>query len=167
MIKYKLYPLLIAATFLLYACGAQATSTPTETPALTANRTATPKPTKEPKVGTDIKVELPVGDLTRGESEAKINACINCHVNSDLAIRFESDGDLPNIMERGEIRMADPAYKGNASTNEEYILESILLPEIYIVDSNWNEGEGMTPDFGKLLTRQDLADILVWMSTYN
>jgi hypothetical protein len=67
-------------------------------------------------------------------------------------------------MERGEIRMADSAYVGEASTNQEYILESILLPEVYLVDGDWYEF--MTPDFGKLLTKQDLADLIAWMSTF-
>jgi hypothetical protein len=30
----------------------------------------------------------------------------------------------------------------------------------------WDWVEFMTPDFGKLLTMQDLADFLAWMNTF-
>jgi hypothetical protein len=131
---------------------------PTTTP------TAIPSPTKRTPVGTNIKVDLPVGDLERGEDQARLKNCIHCHVDA-IATRFESYGDMPKITERGEVRMADPAYNGNATTNEEYILESILLPEIYIVPGT-PSGAVMPTNFDELLTKQDLADLLVWLSTF-
>jgi hypothetical protein len=67
-------------------------------------------------------------------------------------------------MERGEVRMADPAYGGAASTNWEYIIESIFLPEVYDIPGNWPEP--MPTDYGDLLTEQDLADILVWLGGF-
>jgi hypothetical protein len=71
---------------------------------------------------------------------------------------------MPRILERGEVRMADPAYEGAASTNREYIVESILLPEVYAIPGNW---PGTMPtDYGDLLTEQDLADIFVWMGSF-
>ena len=68
-------------------------------------------------------------------------------------------------MERGEIRMIDPDYIGNASTNLDYIVESILLPEVYIVHVE-GATEEMSPSIGKLLTEQDLADIIAWLNTF-
>lgn len=187
MIKYRLFPFLLTAATLLYACGVQTTPAPTTTPsalpsptvttpiktdinivkatlAPTATLTAIPSPTKRVPVGTDIKVELPEGDLERGESQAIRKNCVHCHVDR-IATRLESDGVMPNITERGEIRMADPAYNGNATTNEEYILESILLPEIYIVPGTPKDAE-MPTNYDELLTKQDLADILVWLGTF-
>ena len=177
MLKHRLFPLLLTAIFLLYACGVQETPAPTttptaipdptgvqETPAPTTTPTAIPSPTKRIPVGTDIKVDLPEGDLERGEEQARLKSCIHCHVDA-IATRFESDGDMPNITERGEVRMADPAYNGNATTNEEYILESILIPEIYIVPDT-PSGAEMPTSFDELLTKQDLADLLVWLSTF-
>jgi hypothetical protein len=61
--------------------------------------------------------------------------------------------------------MADPAYNGNATTNQEYILESILLLEIYIVPGT-PDGAVMSTNFDNLLTKQDLADLLVWLGTF-
>jgi hypothetical protein len=71
---------------------------------------------------------------------------------------------LPSIRERGELRIADPAYDGTASTNREYIIESVLLPEVYAIPGDWPEA--MPTDFGDLITEQDLADIVVWLSTF-
>jgi hypothetical protein len=158
LIKPRLFPLLLTAVFLLNACGVQATPAPTLTP------TAIPSPTKRIPVGTDIKVDLPEGDLERGADQARLKSCIHCHVDA-IATRFESDGDMPKITERGEVRIADPAYNGNATTNEEYILESILLPEIYIVPGT-PSGAAMPTNFDELLTKQDLADLLLWLSTF-
>jgi len=162
--KYGILPFLLVAIFLLNACRAQATPTSTVTPTPTAIPTATISPTKRIPVGTDIKIELPKGDLGRGEYQARVKSCVHCHVDA-IATRLESDGEMPNITERGEIRIKDPAYNGNATTNEEYILESILLPEIYIVPGT-PEGAAMPTNFDKLLTKQDLADLLVWMATF-
>jgi hypothetical protein len=68
------------------------------------------------------------------------------------------------MLERGEVRIADPAYEGSASTNWEYIIESILFPEVYVVPGSWVEP--MPTDFSDRLTEQDLADILAWMDTF-
>lgn len=68
------------------------------------------------------------------------------------------------MLERGELRIADPAYAGTAATNREYIIESIRFPEVYVVPGNWVES--MPTDYGDLLTEQDLADILAWLDTF-
>lgn len=164
--KYRLFPLLLVAAFLLYACGAQTTPASTVTPAPTATPTSTPKPTKEPKVGTDIKVELPEGDTQSGFTDAIRFRCYGCHADPKYASygpRFESSVEMPVILERGDLRIAYPEYEGRASTNREYIIESILLPEAYLVEGAWEEP--MPTYFGDIIEDQDLADIIAWMAT--
>jgi hypothetical protein len=63
--------------------------------------------------------------------------------------------------------MADPAYEGSASTNEEYIIESIVLPEVYRIEGAWGSNFRMLDHFGEILTAQDLADILIWLETFD
>jgi len=70
---------------------------------------------------------------------------------------------LPVINERGEIRIADPAYQGIATDNQEYILESILYPDAYQVAGNWDEE--MPIYLADIMTEQELADILAWINT--
>lgn len=177
MLKNRFFPLPVTAIFLLTACSVKATLAPTtnptaipsptrvqETPTPATTPTAVPSPTKRIPVGTDIKVDLPEGNLERGEDQARLKSCIHCHVDA-IATRLESVGDMPKITERGEIRIADSNYNGNATTNEEYILESILVPEIYIVPDT-PSGAKMPTNFDELLTKQDLADLLVWLNTF-
>jgi hypothetical protein len=71
--------------------------------------------------------------------------------------------DLPHIMERGELRIADPAYKGQATTNQEYIVESIFLPEAHFIEGDWEES--MPTTFLVRITEQELANIFAWMSS--
>jgi hypothetical protein len=135
-----------------------------ETPEPTTTPPAIPSSTERIPVGTNIKVDLPEGDLERGEDQARLKNCIHCHVDA-IATRLEATGDMPKITERGEIRMSDPSYNGNATTNEEYILESILLSEIYIVPGT-PSGAAMPTNLDELLTKQNLADFMVWLSTF-
>lgn len=151
---------------LFSACGVQATPPPlptsTDEPAPTS--TVNAAPTKRIPVGTDIELDLPPGELERGEAHARTKNCIHCHVDA-IATRFESEDDMPEIMARGEIRIADPDYQGSATTGEEYIIESILLPDIYIVPGT-PAGAAMPTNYDKLLTKQDLADLLAWLGTF-
>jgi hypothetical protein len=114
--------------------------------------------------GVNLDIELPEGDAERGRTRAIQFRCAGCHNQGARGPRFDAAEGLPSIMERGEVRMADPAYEGTASTNREYIIESILLPEAHDIPGNWPEA--MPTDYGDLLTEQDLADIFVWMSSF-
>ena len=163
---FVLLILSLISGLLISACGEQATPTPlpttTDIPAPTS--TVKPAPTKRIPVGTDIELDLPPGDPERGEAHARTKSCIHCHVDA-IATRLESGDDMPEIMTRGEIRIADPDYLGSATTGEEYIIESILLPDIYIVPGT-PSGASMPTNYDKLLTKQDLADLLAWLGTF-
>jgi hypothetical protein len=122
-------------------------------------------PDSEATIGTDIQVELPQGDLDQGKYKALILECDACHVRTPNMLSFESGEDLPKILERGEMRIADPTYEGSASTNEEYVIESIVLPGAHVIEGWWHD-DGMPADFGDRMTNQDLADILAWLGTF-
>jgi len=124
----------------------------------------TSAPTSTPVIEIDLDIKLPEGNSERGRKIALKFTCIGCHVNNPNFIHFDSADNLPSIMEIGEVRIADPAYEGTATTNLEYILESILLTEIYIVPGDWEEN--MSPFLSDRMTDQDLADVIAWMSTF-
>lgn len=174
--KYQV--LVLTISFLIAACAgaAQPTpsaisptpipSTPTSQPTFTHQPTSSPEPTLTPLPAIELKIELPVGDAERGYLKAIRRRCHGCHVSEEhpeSGPRFVAFDDLPNIFERGEIRIADPAYKGRASTNREYVIESILVPEAYFVPGNWNEPMPI-PTYN-IITEQELADIISWMET--
>jgi hypothetical protein len=113
-----------------------------------------------------LDLELPEGDSESGFTPALRFRCYGCHVDPGYATfgpRFESSAEIPVVSKRGELRIKDPVYDGRASTNREYILESILLPEAHVVEGEW-EVE-MPIYFGDIIEAQDLADIIAWMDS--
>jgi hypothetical protein len=161
--------LLLVCLIFIYACGPEGQPIP---PAITPTHTSPPpeptetsEPTIVPTIGTDIQVELLEGDRKNGEYMFIILGCDGCHASNPIGLKFHSEEGLPNIIERGEMRMADPEYNGSASTNVEYVIESIVLPGAYHVDGWWDEG-GMPTDYGDRMTEQDLADVFAWLETF-
>jgi hypothetical protein len=180
----RLLPLLLAFSFLVAACGQSAAPTATVTPPPTAapptatpapsptpapptatpEPSPTPAPTSTPMPEIDLSIELPGGDPEVGRKVALKYQCYSCHVKNQTGPSFETAEGLPRIIERGEVRIADPAYAGRATTNQEYILESILLPEIYIVSGDWEVH--MDKYLRNRITEPDLAEILAWLDTF-
>lgn len=141
------------------------TQTPVPTMTITPAATNTPKATLSAEI--DLKITLPSGDPERGfQIAASSFGCYGCHANDnfpDSGPRFVASEDLPFIMERGELRLALPEYEGKATTNMEYMIESIFLPEAYIVPGEWHDE--MSPVYRLIMSDQDLADILAWIGT--
>jgi mono/diheme cytochrome c family protein len=119
--------------------------------------------TATPVIEIDLDMELPEGDPQRSLSRAIQFQCAGCHTRA-YGPSFGASAGLPSILERGELRIADPAYQGSASTNREYIIESVFLPEAYVVPGNWPQE--MPTNYVDRLTEQDLADIFVWLGTF-
>jgi hypothetical protein len=81
----------------------------------------------------------------------------------DYGPAFAGADGLPHILERGEIRIADPTYGGRATTNLEYIIESIFVPEIYQIPGDWEEAIPTT--FMLRMSEVELANIIAWIKT--
>jgi hypothetical protein len=128
---------------------------------MTLPPTSAPEPTPLPEI--DLKIELPEGDPARGRGRALSFGCLGCYQDAAYAPLFEAGEGLPGIAERGELRMADPTYEGQATANREYLIESILLPEVYIVPDEW--GDPMPTTYGLRMTDQELANIIAWFET--
>jgi len=154
---------LLASVLLLSACSASGeSSSPSPVP------TDQPEPAQKrlpryPYDRPDISMTLPEGDPEQGEKIALAKVCITCHVNSDGPPRLGTDNDLPAMWERAALRLEDPDYTGNATTPQEYLIESITDPRIYEVDGDWLES--MADNYYDL-PEQDLADLIAWMLTF-
>ena len=157
----KVVSRLFLFTFLFSAVIAACS--PAAPPATTEKPSSTSEPTSLPAVNINLEIDLPEGDPDVGLNRAVKFRCFACHVQESNGIPFDAVGNLPVIMERGEVRIADPAYQGNATTNHEYLLESILNTEVYIVPGDWENA--MPTYFEDIMTEQDLADVINWMST--
>jgi len=161
-IKYSLAWLVLTSSFIFAACGQSAQ--PVETSTLIP--TLTPMPTSTPLPEIDLDIELPEGDAQKGFTTAIRYSCHGCHVNEahpDSGPRFATEGEMPFILERGTIRIALPDYEGRATTDREYMIESVFLPEAYIVPGEWEKT--MPTYFHQVMTDQELADILAWIET--
>lgn len=126
-----------------------------------------PIATLTPEILIDLRMEIPEGDPKRGRNAALRYGCYGCHANPKYPSsgpRFESSAGLPGIFERGDLRIADPAYEGKAATNREYVIESIFLPEVYVVSGDWKEA--MPTHIRDRITEEDLANIMAWLSTF-
>lgn len=116
-----------------------------------------------PPVGTDITAELPEGDPANGEVLADSKACTGCHVNTTTGPAWLPSGETPGIGERAETRFTQADYTGNASSAEQYLLESIVQTNVFIVDGYV---ENLMPaNYGSTLTAQEAADLIAYMLT--
>lgn len=119
--------------------------------------TATPNPDAP---GTDLDVALPTGDATRGDSlfhgkgPNGLYPCSACH---SLTPGTNLVGpSLAGVATRAETRK--PGYDA-----AKYIHESIVSPSAYVVEG-FNDGI-MPHNFGDIMTKQDLADIIAFLLT--
>jgi mono/diheme cytochrome c family protein len=114
-------------------------------------------------VGTDIHVALPPGDATAGASLAESLGCTGCHVLSAVGPAWMAQGQEPGIGSRAAARIGQSDYTGGATTAEEYLVESILQPQAYVVPGY--ESVQMPPNFGQRLTAQQLSDLVAYLLT--
>ena len=173
-----------AILLLLSACSTQAevpaanvqaptnvlvtTATPesvaTADPTSTTEPSATPEPIATPLSEIPLDIDLPEGDAVAGAELSLVLTCRGCHnpQHPSHGPQFGPDADIPGILERGEVRIAAPDYAGRATTNQDYIIESVYLPDVYILPGEWRWA--MPTDYLDKITNQELADLLAWMA---
>jgi cytochrome c2 len=163
---FLLVAILFISVAILAACGGASavTASPTRTPLPTIPPTAV-RPT--PDINAYLQMDLEGGDQQHGTNVAIAFECKPCHAGgrTDRAPRFTATDDMPPIMERGEQRIADPTYQGQATTNLEYILESIFIPEAHVVPGEWVGV--MQDDFAETIKDEDLPHLLAWLETFS
>jgi mono/diheme cytochrome c family protein len=114
-------------------------------------------------VGTDIHVALPPGNAEAGQSLAENLGCTGCHVLSSVGPAWMAQGAEPGIGTRASTRFQQDDYAGQAATPEEYLVESILLPQAYRVPGF--EAVEMPTTYGQRLTAQQLSDLVTYLLT--
>lgn len=187
--KAKLFFLLFGYAFLTTACVAPTTAgMPPETPAPAVTQQATPVPiatavftataeptatematatalpeateTAQPTIPTDPAGTIDSERLELGKEVYRHQACGVCHVLASvgtLGVFGPPHDDLATIAAE---RIHEERYKGTATTAEEYIRESIVVPQAFFV-----EGYQITrfpmPVFSNLSEQQ--VDALVYL----
>lgn len=116
-----------------------------------------------PPVGTDITVELPQGAAQNGEALAQSKGCAGCHISTATGPAWLPSEGSPGIGERAETRFTQADYTGQATTAEQYLLESIVHPNAYVIEGF---AENLMPaNYGETLTAQETADLIAYMLT--
>jgi len=133
-----------------------------------------PGPATDP-AGTDVAIELPEGDAERGGLIAQARGCTACHITGapNIGPAWESAKNPDGLNSPGiaAARIAADDYNGTATTAEEYIFESHEKANIDIVPptsgANWAIAgpSTMLTEYGSLLSRKDLADIIAYLKT--
>lgn len=116
-----------------------------------------------PVVGTDITQELPAGDPVNGLDVSTSQGCTACHITTATGPAWEPTDSVPGIGDRAATRIEQADYTGSATTAEQYLLESIVQTNVYVV-------EGFVPNlmpatFGDTLSPQDAADLIAYLLT--
>ena len=73
------------------------------------------------------------------------HACAACHIIPGVPGATGKMGPQLNLKTRAAQRLQDPAYQGNASSPREYIAESILYHDIYVVADEWIYAQNTLP----------------------
>jgi len=129
----------------------------------TAQLVQVPTPPAGPVVGNDIAKELPEGEATAGESLATSLGCTACHILAPTGPAWLASAEQPGIGTRAASRITQSDYTGKAQTPEQYLFESIVLTNDYIV-SGFSAGI-MPNNYANTLTDQNMADLIAYLLT--
>jgi hypothetical protein len=121
----------------------------------------TPAPTG-PSFGTDLALSLPPGDADRGKSlsEGPLG-CAGCHVLTAVGPKWPAEGGEPGIGSRAETRFQASGYTGQATSAAQYLFESIVLPNAYVVEGF--QPNVMPQNYAGRISAQDVADLIAYM----
>jgi mono/diheme cytochrome c family protein len=116
-----------------------------------------------PPVGTDIAQQLPAGDPVKGQALANSKGCVACHVTTATGPAWNASGNTPGIGTRASTRITQSDYTGKAKNAQQYLLESIVVPNAYVVPTF--QPNVMPQTFGQTLTAQDASDLIAYILT--
>jgi mono/diheme cytochrome c family protein len=130
-----------------------------------AEATAAPELPAGAAVGTNLAQVLPAGDAARGKTlvEGPLG-CSACHILSSVGPAWAGDGTTPGVGTRAAARLNEAGYTGAATTAQQYLLESIVDPNAYLVSGF--AANLMPGNLSGRLTPQDAADVIAYMLTF-
>ena len=111
-------------------------------------------PTPVTVVGTLPSQTGPPGNATRGKAIFNANGCGACHTYTPAGSKGTVGPNLDNL--------AASAAKANQGSLAQYVLSSIVNPNGYIVPGF--PANVMPPTFGQKLSKQQLADLVAFLT---
>jgi len=126
---------------------------------------AEPTPVAGEMMGSEIQVALPAGDAEAGRALAEGTlACSACHILAPVGPPWAATEEQPGLAVRAGLRIGEDGYLGEATTAEEYLIESVIRTNAYFVPGY--EDTPMPTNFGEKITLQNMADLLAYMLTF-
>ena len=117
-----------------------------------------------PEVWPESVEELPEGDAASGADVYANNGCAGCH--GDPA-EPGTNGVGPHLGDIGVVG----AERIEGTSAAEYVYESILEPNAFIAPEcptgPCNEPSGMNPNFGDVLSEQNMADLIAYLLSFS
>ena len=127
----------------------------------TAELVEVPELPTGPLAGTDIAKALPEGNAAAGEALATTLGCAACHIAAPTGPAWLAAADQPGIGERAATRLDEPGYAGAAVSPEQYLCESIVNTNAYVVSGF---SEGLMPNtYATQLSEQNMADLIAYL----
>lgn len=126
-----------------------------------------PVATLEPEdmVGMDFTITLPEGDTERGKALASgALGCAVCHILSNLGPAWATSDADPGIGTRAQTRFQQADYTGEAVSAVQYLFESVVHPNAYLVTGF--EPDLMPATYSTRMTPQDMADMIAYLLTF-
>ena len=136
----------------------------------------TPEPTVAiTPVGADITQQLPAGDAAQGQQVAQTMGCPACHISAGGAAalgpnwKAATDNNNQGIGARADARFKAPDYTGHATSAQQYLFESIVAPDAYIVPGNAAyaaNGQSIMPhDYSTKLSPEMMANVIAYLQS--
>ncbi len=127
----------------------------------------------ENPVGIDFTQALPAGDPVRGEELSKQIGCVACHITAPVGPPWLATADAAGkgVGTHAAERLSASDYTGAATSPEQYLFESIVLPNAYLVPGNpayvvASTGNSVMPAiYSTQFELQDVADIIAYLLT--
>lgn len=108
-----------------------------------------------PSMSAPIKGDVERGAQLFAQGQGEIPPCSTCHRTVTGQFGFSAGPNLAGIGERAGTQV-------DGLTEEEYLRQSILEPERYIVSGY---RDIMYPDYNAHLTEQDIQDLIAYLLT--
>jgi len=98
-----------------------------------------------------------------GEALATGQGCAGCHISTATGPAWLPAEGSPGIGARAATRILQDDYTGAATTAEQYLVESIVQTNLYVVPGY--QANIMPAAYGDTLTAQDMADLVAYLLT--
>ena len=118
----------------------------------------------EPPANTMISKKVLVTGEEPIETMFVKTQCINCHMIPGIKFGRKTVGPKLTMKASAPKRLEDPNYSGTATTAKEYIRESILSPDVYVVGGY--QGNVMPHDYGTKMSASALNTMVNYLANW-